>query len=206
MPRRRRRPPREAESQPESGSSVFWRATIVVLMLAAVYGLDTWGMRWLRAPWSYPSLGPTLTGAWEAPLRAQQGAEYRLLLELAYRDTGVRVQDWNHTLVGRAMICTRTGDVYEYTVDGEANRSGDTISLYLVHPDPQRSALGNRLEGAWRGDTLTLTPAANPFQPDGSLLLDRRVGTADPDDRFATAELRRADRADFLIACARLTR
>jgi hypothetical protein len=205
MPRRRRSR-REEESQPESGSSVLWRATIVVLVLAAVYGLDTWGMRWLRAPWSYPTLGPTLTGAWEAPLRARQGAEYRLLLELAFRDTGVRVRDWDHTLVGRAMICTRTGDVYEYTVDGDANRSGNTISLSLTYPDPQRSALGNRLEGAWRGDTLSLTPYNNPFQPDGSFLLDRRVSSADPDDRFETAELHRADRADFLIACARLTR
>jgi hypothetical protein len=204
MPRRRRSR-REQEPHAESSSAAIWRGAIVVLLLAAVYVLDGWGMRWLRAPWSYPSLGPTLTGLWDAPLRARQGAEYRLLLELAYRDTGVRVRDWDHTLVGRAVLCTRTGDVYEYTVDGDANRSGDTMSLLLVYPDGTRSALGNRLEGAWQGDTLTLTPANNPFQPDGSFLLDRRVSTADPDDSFETAQFRRADRSDFLIACARLT-
>jgi len=203
MPRRRNRhtqPP-----APESFWSGWRRGLVIMLLLGVVYALDAWGMRWLRAPWSYPADGPTLTGAWEGTLRARQGAEYRALLVLAYRDTGVRIRSWNHTLTGRAAICTRTGDYYEYTLDGDANRSGTSISLLLVYPDPKQSALGNQLDGAWHGETLTLTPARNPFEPDGSFKLDRRVSTADPDDSCETAEFRRADAASFLMSCARLT-
>lgn len=185
-----------------------WRGvTILVLVLAGVYAADAWGIRWLRAPWSYAALGPTLTGTWAAPVTARLGAEYRILLDLAYRqEERIRSGFWDHTLTGHAWICTSTGDVHEYALDGDANRSGDSIVVRLTYPDPSQSALDNRLEGGWHADTLTLRPLRNPFQPDGSFVLNRTVSTADPDDSFGTGQFRRSDRQSFMAACGRLSR
>ena len=58
--------------------------------------------------------------------------------------------------------------------------------------------------GAWDGTTLTLAARTNPFMPDGSFVFPRTVSTADPDDSFEPAQLRKADLAAFEGACQRL--
>lgn len=185
-------------------ASMGWtRGIALVLLLGIVVAVDQWGIRWLRAPWSFAALGPTLTGVWEGPLRARLGAEYRILLSLEYSPSGQRASS-AFNLTGTGQICTAHDDLYEYDLDGEANRSGDTIRVLLTYVDPVRSALGNRLEGSWSGQTLTLRPLVNPFQPGGTFLPNRTVSSADPDDSFGPAELRKSDLPTFLTACARL--
>ena len=95
-------------------------------------------------------------------------------------------------------------DLFEYDVDGEASRSGDIVRVRLTYVDPVRSALGTRLEGSWSGQTLIVRPLVNPFQPDGTFLPNRPASSADPDDSFGQAELRKSDLPTFLAACARL--
>lgn len=189
-----------------SGLGLGWtRGLALVLLLAIVIAADQWGLRWLRAPWSFAALGPTLTGVWEGPLRAQRGAAYRILLNLEYASSGQRAMS-AFNLTGTGQICTAHGDIFEYDLDGEASRSGDSVRVLLTYVDPIRSALGNRLEGSWSGQTLALRPLSNPFQPDGTFLANRSVSSADPDDSFGPAELRKSDEASFLVACARLAR
>jgi hypothetical protein len=171
-----------------------------VAVIVGLVFLGTWGWQWIRAPWSLEILGPTLTGTWEGPLQARLGAEYRAYLDMGYQED----IESRFNLTGRALICSRHGDLYEYTLDGEASRSGDRVTIQLAYVDPVRSALGNSLEGTWHGETLTLRPVTNPFMPDGTFQLHRAVSTADPDDSFAPAELRRADLASYLAACGRL--
>ncbi|MCC7371465.1 MAG: hypothetical protein IT306_23805 [Chloroflexi bacterium] len=165
------------------------RTINLLAFVGVLYLAGTYGGRWVWAPWSMPALGPTLTGVWEGPLRAEQGAEYRLYVELSYRDGGVRLSGAS-TLTGRARICNRAGELFEYSVDGEASRSGDRVELRLTFADPARRALGTVLDGSWSGQSLTLRPTANPFADDG----------------FVPAELHRAEPAAFLIGCGRLTR
>jgi hypothetical protein len=179
------------------------RGLALVLLIGIVFAADQWGLRWLRAPWSFAALGPTLTGVWEGPLRARRGAEYRILLSLEYAASGQRTSS-ELNLTGTGQICTARDDLYEYDLDGEASRSGDSIRVLLTYVDPVRSALGNRLEGSWSGQTLTLRPLANPFQPDGTFVLNRSLSSADPDDSFEPAELRKSDLPTFLAACARM--
>src|SRR5215217_3472362 len=166
---------------PRAASLGWTRGLALVLLLAIVVAADQWGVRWLRAPWSFAALGPTLTGVWEGPLRAQRGAEYRIVLRLEYAPSGQRASS-AFNLTGTGQICTARGDVWEYDLDGEASRSGDTVRVLLTYVDPVRSALGNRLEGSWSGQTLALRPLVNPFQPDGTFLPNRSVSSADPDD------------------------
>jgi len=189
-----------------SGLSMGWtRGLALVLLVGIVFAADQWGIRWFRAPWSFAALGSTLTGVWEGPLRARQGAEYRILLNLEYAASGQRTMSASN-ITGTGQICTAHGDIYEYDLDGEASRSGDSVRVLLTYVDAVRSALGSRLEGSWSGQTLALRPLSNPFQPDGTFLPNRSVSTADPDDRFEAAELRKSDEASFLVACARLAR
>jgi hypothetical protein len=189
-----------------SGLNVGWtRGLALVLLVGIVFAADQWGIRWFRAPWSFAALGPTLTGVWEGQLRAQRGAELRILLNLEYAPSGQRANS-PFNLTGTGQICTAHDDLYEYDLDGEASRSGDSVRVLLTYVDPIRSALGNRLEGRWGGQTLTLRPLSNPFQPDGTFLLNRSVSTAAPDDSFEPAELRKSDLPTFLAACARLAR
>jgi hypothetical protein len=188
------------------GDGGWSRGAITVALLVGVVAFGEWGMRWLMAPWSYAALGPTLTGTWEGPLRARLGSEYRVFLDLEYRAPGRRSRLIYSRLVGRGWICTRRGEVYEYEVDGSANRSGNQVEIGLEYVDPVQSALGNRLEGGWNGETLTLRPLTNPFMPDGSFVLHRGISSSDPDDSFASAELRKSDRATFLSNCGRLQR
>jgi hypothetical protein len=180
------------------------RTLNLLAFVGVVFLAGTWGIRWGVAPWSFPSLGPTLTGTWDGPLKANLGAQYRIYLDLTYRDAPGRSL-MKSTLMGQARICNRHGDVYEYTVGGGASRSGDTVEIGLSFVDPVRSALGNTLRGGWDGQTLTLQPLTNPFMPDGTFLLHRTVSTDDPDDSFGPASLHKSDAASFLIACGRLT-
>ena len=183
------------------------RTLNLLALVGVIFFVGTWGMQWMRAPWSYPSLGPTLTGVWEGPLRANRGAEYRIHVDLQYRELRGRIYAQSN-MTGQARICTRTGDVYEYTVDGEVSRSGDRVALQLAFVDPARSGLGTSLEGSWDGQagTLTLRPLSNPFQPDGTFRPNRTLSTTDPDDSIAPGQLHKSDPASFLIACGRLTR
>lgn len=182
------------------------RGLVIVVLLFGVFAIDEWGIRWYQSPWSYAALGPTLTGTWEGTLRARLGSEYRLFLDLRYRHQGRRLTRFDSNVTGQGWLCSRTGDVYEYAVDGTASRSGDTVQLTLDNPDPARSALNLSIDGSWNGETITLRPTRNPFQPDGTFLLNRSISTADPDDSFGPAELRNGDRAAFLAACGRLAR
>lgn len=182
------------------------RGLLLVALLLGVLVVDQWGFRWWRAPWSYEAVGPTLTGSWEGPLRAHQGAEYRLLLSLGYQYHDQHLLWGESNLTGAAWLCTPRGEVHEYAVDGHASRSGDAVEIDLAYGDPRLSGLGFDLVGSWDGQVLTLRPSENPFQPDGSFQASRTVSTSDPDDSFGTAELRKSDRASFLVACGRLTR
>ena len=179
------------------------RTINLLALVGVIYFAGTWGLQWFRAPWSFESLGPTLTGAWEGPLRANLGAEYRVYLDMSYRD--IRGRNYmRDNLTGRGRICNRHGEVFEYELDGWASRSGDQVEIQLSFVDPVRSALGNRLEGSWDGQTLTLRPLTNPFMPDGAFQLSRTTSTADPDDSFGPGSLRKSDAASFLVACGRL--
>lgn len=51
---------------------------------------------------------------------------------------------------------------------------------------------------------LTLRPHKNPFDPDGTFRTVRPVSSADPDDSFGPAQLRKATAAEFAAACRRL--
>jgi hypothetical protein len=179
------------------------RTLNLLALVGVIFFVGTWGIQWMRAPWSIASLGPTLTGVWEGPLRANLGAEYRLYLDLQYRDLRGRIYA-ESTLTGQGRICTRTGDVYEYTLDGEASRSGDSVELRLSYVDAAPSELSTHLEGAWNGQTLTLRPRSNPFMPDGSFQPNRSITSTAPDDSIQPGELRKSDPASFLIACGRL--
>ncbi|MGE3912329.1 MAG: hypothetical protein AB7K36_23410 [Chloroflexota bacterium] len=161
----------------------------------------TFGLQWVRAPWSMSALGPTLTGVWEGPLQAAQGAEYRLFLDLRYR--GIQGRISASTLNGVARICTRQGTVYEYLVEGQATHAGDSIALHLSYVDPAQSDLNTQVTGSWTGDVLTVRPLSNPFQPDGSFAAGQPAGNADT-DAFKSATLHRADAATYLMACGRL--
>jgi hypothetical protein len=127
-----------------------------------------------------------------------------VLLELAYREPGQRWRIGESNLTGRGWLCTRQGQVYDYSLVGEASRSGDRVKIEMTYGDPVRSALGNRLNGAWASPVLTLRPERNPFQPDGTFVQNRPVSTSDPDDSFDAAELRKGSQASFLAACGRL--
>lgn len=180
------------------------RTLNLLALVGVIFFVGTWGMQWMRAPWSFPALGPTLTGVWEGPLRANLGAEYRLYLDLQYRDLRGRIYA-SSTLTGEGRICTRTGDVYQYTLDGEASRSGDRVELRMSFVDPVRSELGTQLEGSWDGRTLTLRPLTNPFRPDGAFQPNRPRSAADPDDSIRAGGLQKSDAASLLIACGRLS-
>jgi hypothetical protein len=180
------------------------RTVNLLAFVGVLYFAGAWGMQWLRAPWSLSALGPTLTGVWEGPLQSKLGASYRLYLDLRYRSLQGRL-DSSSNLTGQARICTRTGTVYEFTVDGEASRSGDQIELRLTYADPAQSALRMELAGRWNGQTLALQPLRNPFMPDGTFVNHRTVSSTDPDDGFQLAALQPGDAPSFLIACGRLT-
>jgi hypothetical protein len=126
-------------------------------------------------------------------------------MALEYRDPGRRWRMNEDNLTGRGSICNRHGDVFDVDVRGDASRSGDRLTLHLSHVDPARSGLWTELGGGWTGPTLAFGSARNPFLPDGTFVQVRTVSSADPDDSFGPAELRRADRASFLAACGRLT-
>lgn len=180
------------------------RTINLLAFVGVLYIAGVWGIQWFRAPWSMPALGPTLTGAWEGPMQAQFGAPYRLYLDLRYRDLQGRMA-WSSNLTGAARICTRHGEVYEFTLDGEASRTGDHIELKLTFVDPARSGLWTHFEGNWDGRTLTLQPLKNPFMPDGTYAEQRTVSASDPDDNFQQTALQKADAASFLISCGRLS-
>lgn len=180
------------------------RGIIIAALVLSFVAFDVWGIRWLVAPWSFASLGPTLTGTWDGTLRARQGAEYRLLLDLDFASS--RRRPWGENLTGRALLCTQHGDLYEYAVTGDADRDGHNVEVEIEYGDPALSALDMLFFGDWDGQVLTLTPRQNPFLPEGRFVTPRSVSSADPDDSFALAELRKTDRPTFLIACGRLAR
>ena len=72
-----------------------------------------------------------------------------------------------------------------YAVDG--SRAGDAITLVPGSLDPKLSGVGLDLGGARDRETLTLTPAANPFAPDGVYRPQRPTSASDPKDPFLPA-------------------
>lgn len=181
------------------------------LLVAAFWGLPL-AYRVVMEPWSIGIGGrDVLLGAWSGSLRAQQGAEYGLYLDLAYREKSVgyrRGAGRSQTnLTGRAVLCTPVGQRFEYAVSGSAGRSGDIKQLWLEYGDPKLSALNFRMSGAWRQGALTLTvPRHNPFLPDGRFITPRTVSSADPEDYFAPSTLTARDRATFEAICQRIRR
>ena len=93
--------------------------------------------RALFASWSIGLFGrDTLTGSWIGTMRAKQGAEFGLFLELDYksREGSYRrshVSGKNANLEGRATICTPAGERYDYTVSGFASPFGTVETLYV---------------------------------------------------------------------------
>jgi hypothetical protein len=188
----------------------------LVLIGAALLAAGVWGLpaafRVVMAPWSIGIGGrDTLVGTWSGSLRARQGAEYGLYLDLAYRERRVGHRRGGGgaraNLAGRAVLCTPVGQRFEYAVSGSAGRSGDIEQLWLEYGDPKLSALNFRMSGAWRQGALTLTvPRHNPFLPDGRFVVPRAVSSDDPDDYFAPATLTARDRATFETICQRIRR
>jgi hypothetical protein len=191
------------------------RAWLVVgaLLLATYAGAEA-GYRWHTAPWSIDQAGRgTLTGPWAGTVRARQGAEYGLWLDLAYQDRvvggrrrRVRGQSERTNLAGRATLCTPRGERYAYEAGGRADRDGRVTALWLEYGDPPLSALNLRLTGALQDRALRLTPDANPFLPDGTFLPNRTTSSADPDDSFAPATLTDRNPAAFEATCQRIRR
>ena len=181
------------------------------LLVAAFWGVPL-AYRVVMEPWSIDIGGrDTLLGTWSGSLRAQQGAEYGLYLDLAYREKSVSYRRGagrsQTNLTGRAVLCTPVGQRFEYAVSGSAGRSGDIKQLWLEYGDPKLSALNFRMGGAWRQGALTLTvPRHNPFLPDGRFITPRTVSSADPEDYFAPTTLTARDRATFEAICQRIRR
>ncbi len=181
----------------------------VVLIIAVAFGAE-FVSRILFAPWSIGVLGrDTMTGSWVGEMRAQQGAVYGLFLDLDYKSRGVggrRGSNAGQTsnLEGHAILCTPTGERFDYAVSGHANRSGNVETLWLEYGDPSLSALNLRLSGRWRATELSLTPDANPFLPDGRFVSTRALSSADPDDSFAPAVLTKGGSDEFEDICQRV--
>ena len=181
---------------------------LLLVALAAVGVVFEQGRRLLLAPWSFGE--PTLTGAWEGPLRANLGAEYRLFLDLDYYGpmrwgSGTRRRrGFPDNLKGTARLCTPRAEAFAYEVSGDAHGQAGDVKLSLEYGDPRLSVLDLNLAGAWGGRTLTLRPHKNPFDPDGTFRPGRPINSAAPDDSFGPAELRKATPADFEAACRRL--
>ncbi len=179
------------------------------LLVAAYWGLP-FAYRAVMEPWSIGR--DTLLGTWSGSLRARQGAEYGIHLDLAYRErrTSSRkgVRGLRPNLTGRAVLCTPVGQRFEYAVSGSVSRSGQIERLWLEYGDAKLSALDFRMSGAWRSGALTLTPPPrhNPFLPDGRFVTPRAVSSADPDDSFAPATLTAGDLAAFEAICQRIRR
>lgn len=175
------------------------------ILVVAAWGLPTL-YRVVMEPWSVG--WNTLVGTWSGSLRAKQGAEYGLYLDLEYRGRRKGRGGGRTNLTGRAVLCTRLGQRFEYTVTGSVSRSGHIESLRLEYGDPSLSALDFRMTGAWRPGALTLTvpPRDNPFLPDGRFVRSRTVSSDDPDDSFAPATLTTRDRAAFEAICQRIRR
>ena len=180
------------------------------LLVVAFWGVPA-AYRAVMEPWSMGR--DTLLGTWSGSLRARQGAEYGLHLDLAYRERRVshrraRGGGKRANLTGRAVLCTPVGQRFEYAVNGSVGRSGDIDPLWLEYGDPKLSALDFRMRGAWRQGALTLTtpPRHNPFLSDGRFVTPRAVSSDDPDDSFAPATLTARDQATFDAICQRIRR
>ena len=185
---------------------------ISAALLLAVYCGGEAAYRRITAPWSIGEVGrDTLIGPWTGSLRARQGAEYGLWLDLEYHQRRVggprrRARGGNSrtNLEGSATLCTPKGERYEYEVSGEADRDGTVQNLWLEYGDPRLSALNLRLTGAWRDRALSITTDKNPFLPDGTFVAVRSISSADPDDSFAPVTLTERDWAAFEATCQRI--
>jgi hypothetical protein len=181
------------------------------LLVAAFWGVPL-AYRVVMEPWSIGIGGrDTLLGTWTGSLRAKQGAEYGLYLDLAYREKSLGYRRGaarsQTNLTGRAVLCSPVGQRFEYALSGSAGRSGDIKQLWLEYGDPKLSALNFRMSGVWRQGALTLTlPRHNPFLPDGRFITPRTVSTPDPEDYFAPTTLTARDRATFETICQRIRR
>jgi hypothetical protein len=190
--------------------------TRVLLMGIALLGAVTFGApavsRVLFASWSIGLGGrDTLTGVWVEMLRARQGAEYGLVLNLDYKERGgpsyrTGGPTPSDNLRGRATLCTPLGERYAYEISGKADPLGGIEALWLEYGDPKLSALNFRLSGAWRPPALTLTTDRNPFLPDGRFVPTRVLNSDDPDDRFAPFVLTKGDAGAFEAICRRIQR
>jgi hypothetical protein len=183
----------------------------VALILALYFGGEA-AYRQVTAPWSIGQVGrDTLTGPWTGSLRARQGAEYGLWLDLEYRPPSVRGSrrrarggSTRPNLEGSATLCTPKGERYDYEVSGEANRDGVVNVLRLEYGNPSLSALDLQLTGAWRDRALSISANKNPFLPDGTFVAVRSISSDDPDDSFAPVTLTQRDRAAFEATCQRI--
>jgi hypothetical protein len=178
---------------------------IIVAMIVAIAATWVFGsslvIRWFDAPWSIAALGPTLTGSWEGPLRARQGAQYHLTLAFEYVEAGRSTSN----IRGKGRICNRHGETFELSVSGTANRAGDRITLILPKADDVPLGPSLTLDGHWNGQKLTVRPTANPFLADGTFQAVRTISTSDPDDSFMPSDLHPGDPASFETACRLLT-
>ena len=180
---------------------------LVVALLLVVAVVPSVACRVITAPWSFGIGGrEALTRTWVGPMQARQGAQYGLYLDLDYRDPvrlrGRSRRTWKRdNLQGRATICTRTGERFDYSVSGRADRAGTLEALRLEYGDPKLSQLNLRLSGPWSGSALTVTTTTNPFLPDGRFDPQRTRSSADPDDAFGPIALGPQDRTAFDALC-----
>jgi hypothetical protein len=183
----------------------------LVIMITVAFGAEAVS-RVLFAPWSIDYGGrDTLTGAWVGSLRARQGAEYGLTVNLQYRgrESGGRRSRGSSSfgslnIQGHGTLCTPVGQRYEYTTPGHADPDGKVTRLWLEYGDPTLSGLDLRLAGAWQSPILTLVPDANPFRPNGAFEPAHPRGGDDPDDSFTPATLNKDTAEAFEAICQRI--
>jgi hypothetical protein len=182
-------------------------ALIIGAFFIIVLGFEE-GKRRFTAPWSYGD--PALTGAWHGAMQARLGARYHVLIELEYYEpnrTGRRrnrSRGSSQNIAGTAKLCSPRGEIFDYDLDGQADRDARDVRLLIEYGDPSQSALNMQLNGAWVGQALTLRSNKNPFDPDGSFRPVKPVSSSDPDDSFAQMELRKGSLAEFEAACRQL--
>lgn len=196
---------RPATQRPSIWSRIAGRGMLVTLALIVFGGVILpEAIKVVTAPWAVTWLpGPKLAGTWDGPLRARQGSEYRVFLDLRYADE--REQNlFDNNLAGTARVCTRHGQTYEYGVSGGVNAFSQRVKIGLGYGDPRLSGLGFALVGRWEGAPLRLTASDNPFDPDGIYRHGSPRSTADPDDSFLPTELTPGSLADFETSCRRI--
>lgn len=145
--------------------------TLVGLGVVLVVGAGALGLlQAVFAPWSVPLPGrPTLVGDWVGTLRTGSGMPIGIALHIDYRGGSDGAGRSRIDQEGRAQLCNRGGERYDYTLTGATRDWGGATSL-IGFASTDRTARGSGWSALalWDGDRLTLSGSDAPF------LLDER--------------------------------